>query len=138
MYSFSSFYSPVFNCVNKNFDFIVILFLVFITIMTSGCDTAKDNNIISKVYTLENTVLESGVFLDKETRKPIKGIFRRYFKSGKVSFENNYINGMMNGVHIKYYPSGKKEYIFNYSNNQIVGKQEYYDEKGKLTIMPAF
>ena len=97
--------------------------------------TIKQEN---KIYTLNNTFLKDGLFLDKNTNKPINGTFRRYFKSGIVSFENKYIDGTMEGIQIKYYPSGKEEYIFNYHNNIMIGQQKHYDINGKLTILPAF
>ena len=63
-----------------------------------------------------------------------EGTYKRYYTSGKVKYEVNYVDGKRVGKFVRYYKTGRKVYEEgNYKDGQQDGKWVYYDKDGNIT-----
>lgn len=98
----------------------------------------KGSMINDKLYKPEDKV-EEGVYQDNRKQ----GLWKRYWPSGKLRNEINYLDGKPQGEYKLYYENGKLEEHGRWSNNKNIGdfrryhtngnpqQQFYFDEKGK-------
>jgi len=49
-----------------------------------------------------------------------EGIYKSYYKNGKLEEESIYLNGLLNGLHTRYFESGKICMQHYYQNNKII------------------
>lgn len=91
----------------------------------------KDSNKkdgIYKLYYKSGKIKEEGTY--KNDKK--EGIIKRYYESGKVIQEETYKNNEQNGIVKSYYENGKLMEQGNYKDGKAIGIVELYDENGKL------
>ena len=60
-----------------------------------------------------------------------KGLVKEYF-DGKLRFEGEYLNGLINGKVKEYYPDGKLKFKGEYLNCERNGKGKEYNYNGEL------
>ena len=107
-------------------------------------------------YNENGKIIAQGQFLDgekdgqweievgdqKETGKYVlglrEGIWRYYYKNGKLRFEGNYTRGMANGKHKYYYQDGgiKEEQFYVMGIKEKTWKK--YDESGNLYLSISY
>ena len=112
-------------------------------IRRSGWDTEEDALLVEKddgtrlIYPLNwdgpmrvsTDCLAGLIRLENAT----EGIYKRYYTSGKVKYEVNYVDGKREGKWVRYYKSGKVFEEGNYKDGKLNGKWIYYDEEGTIT-----
>ncbi len=63
-----------------------------------------------------------------------EGFYKKYYATGKVEYEVNYVDGKRVGKFVRYYKTGRKVYEEgNYKDGQQDGKWVYYDKDGNIT-----
>jgi uncharacterized protein len=87
----------------------------------------RDGVLVAYTYLDKNGSYLPDIPIEKETVK-ITG----YFKNGNKSFEQEYINGFLEGKAVSYYFSGGIYEYWNYKNDEVDGKDITYYENGKL------
>ncbi len=85
-------------------------------------------NGISKRFYQTGELLDETNWLDNVE----EGLYRAYDKSGKKYIECMYKNGKRNGWYVSLYPNGEMEMEACYKNNLRDSTWKYYDEKGQL------
>ena len=120
-----------------------IILFIFIFFIMNAC---SNNYPISQiVYTYPDSSIwkreyyKNSLMINKEGKfkDTIKvGIFRLYQKSGMISFENNYINGKLNGIHRIYYEIYLDENFVKeegvYLNGIPIGVWKFFYPDGNL------
>jgi uncharacterized protein len=97
--------------------------------------------IVAELY--ENKKLKDGVYkvyyrngkLKKIVTKKDNtdnGPFSFYYDNGQLNDTCNYVNGKIEGQYLSYYESGKLQSKHNYKNGKVDGESEKYNEDGKL------
>ena len=84
------------------------------------------------VYTLKNTETINEVTMSIDTKKPINGIMKKYYKTGELNRELEFIDGKGNGIGKWYYKTGELKCETPYKNGEINGIKKTYYETGKL------
>jgi hypothetical protein len=64
--------------------------------------------------------------------KPITGLVKWYYKSGKIEQETPYTNGNIDGIVKLYYENGKIKVEIPFKKSNLEGLAKLYDESGKL------
>ena len=71
-----------------------------------------------------------------EFKKGIEdGVFRRWFKNGKLGIESVSINGKTCGTWIEYYENGQIKEEMIYENDVLIYAKNAWDERGKQTLV---
>ena len=60
------------------------------------------------------------------------GFYKKYYATGKVEYEVNYVNGKREGKFVRYYKSGKVYEVGNYKDGQQDGEWVYYDKEENI------
>ena len=63
------------------------------------------------------------------------GIYKEFYKNGKIKYESNYINGVQSGETKSYYNSGKIYRAFNLSNGEYEGETKEFYKNGDLKFI---
>ena len=61
-----------------------------------------------------------------------EGFYRKYYPSGRVEYQVNYVDGKREGKFGRYYRSGQVYEEGNYKDGQQDGKWVYYDKKENI------
>lgn len=62
----------------------------------------------------------------------MEGTERYYFRSGKISQENTYVNGTLEGLSTGYHENGKKQVEIAYQDGERHGYKKYWYDHGQL------
>ena len=142
----------------------LVLLLLTLTIYsetTNEHTLSSDNDLRLKVYTKNDVKLipknKKLIYIDKNTSKPITGVFAYYNYDGILKTETSYKNGIKDGIYKRYssqgildeetsFKNGKKEgsdkrfykdgslkYVSNYVEGIEDGLTMWYNKKGILT-----
>ncbi|MDD5571571.1 MAG: hypothetical protein PHD97_10535 [Bacteroidales bacterium] len=85
-----------------------------------------------KEYSKDDVLLIEGQY-DEQGLKT--GIWKEYYKNGKLSAEYCYKNGKLNGVYKSYHESGGVWCAGNYINDKKEGKFEVFNPDGKIILL---
>lgn len=99
------------------------------------------NNSLSKLYTLQNGLLEGASLIyypngTLETEKPYKkgllhGSVKKYYESGALESETPYVSGYKEGIAKNYKENGKMFSQMIYSDDTLNGEMRIYTPNGK-------
>ena len=84
------------------------------------------------VYTLKNTETINEVTMSIDTKKPINGIMKKYYKTGELNRELQFIDGKGNGISKWYYKTGELKGELQFKDGQIIGSWKEYYRTGEL------
>lgn len=100
----------------------------------------KDNS-LSRLYPLQNGILEGNVLLYRsngklKSEKPYKkgilnGIVKEYYPNGALESETPYVNGIKEGVAKSYTENGKMFSQMIYADDELNGEMRIYTPDGK-------
>jgi len=103
----------------------------------------KDNNQFVQYNNQNGTLVFDGIY-DSETNT-ISNQFGNYtgkilttFEDGKISNQEEFLNGYANNLQHTYYPDGQSKFIGSFNNGKRVGIQKYYYENGKLNYFDDY
>lgn len=112
------------------------LWLIFLSLLLIGCTSSKeetestlDGQLIKRQFYEDGTLLSEGIFINDTIKN---GWYRVYGLNGKLSFEEEYKNGLKNGYRIKYDEQGNIESKTFFKNGLPNGKSYWYYKDGKL------
>ena len=90
----------------------------------------KLNNIINRIKSINPNIKFVGEF-DENNRKT--GYWEHYYRSGKIDWKGNYLNGKYHGYWEEYWPNGNLWMKGDFANGKQDGYWEYYYENGNLS-----
>ena len=64
--------------------------------------------------------------------KEVYSLKQKYYESGQLQYECNYIDNKKNGLYQEYYESGQLEFECNFINDDKNGLYQRYYEDGKM------
>ena len=88
-----------------------------------------------KEYSSKGLILIEGNYNDNGVKT---GLWKEYYKNGKIAVEEIYFNGKLNGEYKSYHENGNVWCIGNYNNGNKEGNFEIYNQSGKLIIILQF
>ena len=82
-----------------------------------------------------NSIAQSnGIQVDKQTLKPVSGIYRTYYENGEIWHEVSLKNGQKHGVLKEYSMSGELRGETSYADGKRNGMQKMYFRSGELMM----
>lgn len=90
----------------------------------------EDNHLWHTIdYNPEGILIAKGSFNDKKL-KVKQGVFRTFYKDGKVKSQTNYNRGLIVGESVTFYPSGNIDSKLVYNNQGNLVQSSYFKEDG--------
>tara|TARA_B100001250_G_C19668878_1_gene730547 strand:+ start:338 stop:802 length:465 start_codon:yes stop_codon:yes gene_type:complete len=69
---------------------------------------------------------------------PYTGLAIELYDNGKIKYEYQYENGLLNGSCISYYENGNKKQVGEYLNNKLNGNYIDYHENGNIALQGRY
>ncbi len=130
-------------------QFLISIFLIFLC----SCQSKEHKYIIADVNSLsekngivyqQNGTLFSGIaYLLNEAKDTVftysykdgkeDGIWKKFYKNGKLEEERMFKEGKKTGQLLAYYPNGKKHLIYNFKDGEYHGTCSEWSDAGVLT-----
>lgn len=107
---------------------ILFMLIFFITLTAFGNQRRLMRNETRSYY--------SKIYAGKE-EIPYTGIIYNLYKSGKLNWETNYVNGLRDGKDVTYFEDGSIKTEGAYKNDKAVGETKTYHLNGKLYILKS-
>lgn len=99
-------------------------YFLFVLVLLGSCN-GEDK--IQKFYKSGEIKAE---YVEKNGK--ISGIYKEFYKNGKLKKKTHYLDGVKHGRSVLYYKSGNIQQEFNYKNGEKNGWFKKYDEDGGL------
>lgn len=103
-----------------------LLLLLFVATFATACDG------LERVSLTDEFGTRTEYKTDPETGLK-EGTLRQYDKEGKLTTEEYYVHGVLDGERKLYYPDGKVAVHENYDMGQFAGEYKNYSEDGKIS-----
>lgn len=116
-------------------------FLFFICLAIStlffACNEKKVNSeaVYHKTKWEDGSIKAEGYYINDTIKE---GLFKRYYRNGKLEFEINYHGNKENGPYIKYFENEKKQFVFNYKDGLKSGVCTEYFDNGKPKFFQVY
>lgn len=110
--------------------FIIILFI-------SGFACSGQNNNYSQLESRKNNNGNWLLYKRGDT-KPFTGTAEKLYSNGKISNEDEYINGKFDGKSILYFSTGKLSRITYYTDGKYNGETIIYHDNGKIQSKKSY
>lgn len=99
--------------------------LLLLSLLLCTCDRAP-------IVETDEEGFRTKYYLDADSLR--EGIARRYFPTGSLQSEENYVEGRLHGTRTAYFPDGGPEIVENYEDGQFEGEYLIYDSTGYLRL----
>ena len=86
-------------------------------------------------YSKDGELLLEGQYNDDNKKT---GIWKEYYKSGKILAEESYKSGELHGIYKSFHPNGNLWSYGNYENGYKEGKFEIFSTQGILIIIQYY
>ena len=81
---------------------------------------------------------KTGLVYIKDSKKIFTGVGKTYYENDKIAYEENYLNGKLNGNSKFYYENGNLKADLFYKNDMLDGTVIEYLEDGKKTSVSNY
>ncbi len=93
----------------------------------------KFSGIVYKVYSNNDTLILGKYLLGKKD-----GVWKNFYKNGKLKEFRNYENGIKNGKHFGFYQNGNKQFEYDLKDNEYNGQKKVWNKSGLLIQEATF
>lgn len=111
------------------------LFFAFSFLLFS-CSEKKENEkrdnsdtVYHKTKWEDGSIKAEGYYINDSIKE---GLFKRYYRGGKLEFEINYHKNKEDGLWIRYFENGMKQFVVHYKNGIRSGTGEEFYENGVI------
>lgn len=106
-------------------------------------DNSKDKIEFIQYYNSDGTLVFNGKYDSKTRRMSNKfgnftGKILTTFGDGKISNQEEFLDGLANNLQHTYYSDGLSKFIGSYKNGKRIGIQKYYYENGRIRYLDDY